>query len=276
MPVSKQCEACHPAVHTVLVGDTVSLKDVQHKMLNNCVKGNVQRCWTSLLDLGWMPNLLADPRFCHEHAGNVVVKCESDVITLRNKLQKGTIHCANVAVVVVMLVPHHAVYYTGYPVLACGSCNTVTATHMQELLRDLVEMWTNTCTKSWTEKLMARGCIMGVATDADSRHLLAQQLSIPLGFKMGLLVRGVGLDMAPWGGTICDPQNLLKRVRTLVLLHGMVLDLGHPINGDTLRVLDNGAGVQLPNQSMFNPKDKQHVECAWQLLRCVTRVSGAL
>ena len=169
-----------------------------------------------------------------------------------------------------MLVPHHAVYYTGYPVLAYGSCNKFTATHMQELLCGLVETWTS------SERLMARGCIVGVGTDADSRRVLAQQLSIPLGFKMELLLVGVDANMAPWGGTIYDPSHLLKRVRTLVLLHGMVLELGHPINGETLRVLGNAARVQFPNQSMFNPKDKQHVEYALQLLRCVTRVGVAL
>ena len=56
----------------------------------------------------------------------------------------------------------------------------------------------------------------------------------------------------------------------------MVLELGHPINGDTLRVLGNAAGVQCPNQSMFNPKDKKHAEYALQLLRRVTRVGVAL
>ena len=123
---------------------------------------------------------------------------------------------------------------------------------------------------------MARGCIVGVGTDADSRRVLAQQLSIPLGFKMELLLVGVDVNMAPWGGTIYDPSHLLKRVRTLVLLHGMVLEVGHPINGETLRVLGNAGGVQFLNQSMFNPKDKQHVEYALQLLQCVTCVGVAL
>ena len=154
--------------------------------------------------------------------------------------------------------------------LAYGSCHKFTATHMQELLSGLVETWT------YSEKLMARGCILGVDTDADSRHFLAQQLSILLGFKMGLLLVGVDVDIPPWGGSIYDPSHLLKRVRTLVPLHGMVPELGHPINGDTLRVLGNAAGVQFPNQSMFDPKDKQHVEYALQLLRCVTRVGVAL
>ena len=88
--------------------------------------------------------------FCHEHAGNLVVKCENDMIALKNKFEKGTLRRATVAVVV-MLVPHHVVYYTGYPVLAYGSCNKFTPTHMQDLLCGLVETWTN------SERLMARG-----------------------------------------------------------------------------------------------------------------------
>ena len=89
------------------------------------------------------------------------------MIALKNKLQRGTIHRATVAVVV-MLVPLHGVYYTGYPVLAYGSCNKFTATHMQELLCGLAETWTN------SERLMARGYIVGVGTDSDSRRVLAQ------------------------------------------------------------------------------------------------------
>ena len=57
LTTGKQCEACHLAVHTVLVGDTLSFKDVLHTILNNSDKANIQRQWTSLWDHCWLPDL---------------------------------------------------------------------------------------------------------------------------------------------------------------------------------------------------------------------------